>query len=82
MQPELDQYQQPNKNAFNLAQSKAARIPSLRRLVEEVKDHKGKAVILWIDFRKAFGSVHREKKCKKKEDSKNIQCTTMDILCH
>ena len=67
MQPEIDQYQQPNKNGFNLGQSKAARIPSLRRLVEEVKDHKGKAIILWIDFRKAFGSVHEDKNAKRKK---------------
>ena len=33
MQPELDQYQQPNENGFNSAQLKAARFPWLRRFV-------------------------------------------------
>jgi len=41
-----------------------AHILALRRLIEEVKKLNLKAVLVFVDFKKAFDSVHREKMFK------------------
>ena len=60
----LDQHLRNNQNGFRPGRSTATYILALRRLIEEVKSKNLKAVIVFIDFRKAFDSVHRVKMLK------------------
>ena len=50
----------PNQNEFRPAKSNVAHILTLRRLIKDVKSHKLKAVLTFVDFRKAFDSIHRD----------------------
>ena len=58
IQPKLDQHLRPNQNGLRPERSTTAHILALRRLIEGVKIHNRKAIILYIDFKKAFDSVH------------------------
>ena len=49
----------PNQNGFRPGKSTIAHILALRRLIEEVKSHSRKAIIIFVDFKKAFDSVNR-----------------------
>jgi len=53
-----------NQNGFRPGRSTVAHILALRRLIEEVKKLNLKAVLVFVDFKKAFDSVHREKMFK------------------
>ena len=64
IQPKLDQHLRPNQNGFRPGRSTTAHILALRRLIEGVESHNRKAIILYIDFKKAFDSVHRGKMTK------------------
>jgi len=46
---------------FVLADQPSSQILALRRLIEEVKSNNLPAVLLFLDFRKVFDSVHRDK---------------------
>lgn len=58
MQPKMDKHLRPNQNGFRPGCSTTAHILALRRLIG-VKSHNRKAIIIYVDFKKAFGSVHR-----------------------
>ena len=60
IQPKIDKHLRPNQNGFRPGRSTTAHILALRRLIEGVKSHNKKAIILFVDFRKAFDSIHRE----------------------
>ena len=64
IRPVLDQYQRNNQNGFRPGRSTTTYILALRRLIEEVRSKILKAVIVFIDFKKAFDSVHRVKMFK------------------
>ena len=64
IQPKIDIHLRPNQNGFRPGRSTTAHILALRRLIEEVKSKNRKASITFVDFRKAFDSVHREKMLK------------------
>ena len=64
IQPKLDPFLRPNQNGFRPGRSTSAHISALRRLIEGVKSHEKKAIILFVDFKKAFDSVHRGKMMK------------------
>ena len=64
VQPKLDPHLRPNQNGFRPGRSTTAHILALRRIIEGVKRNNLKAVILFVDFSKAFDSIHRGKMMK------------------
>ena len=64
IQPVLDPKLRPNNNGFRPKRGPPSHILSLRRLIEGVKSYKLKAIITFVDFKKAFDSVHRERMFK------------------
>ena len=50
-----------NQNGFRPERTTVAQILTLRRIIEEVKANNLPAIITFIDFKKAFDSIHREK---------------------
>ena len=64
IQPKLDQHLIPNQNGFRPGRSTTTHILALRTLIKGVKSHNKKAIILYVDFKKAFDSVHRGKMMK------------------
>ena len=59
IQPKIDDHLRPNQNGFRPGRTTTAHILALRRLIEGVKSHNRKAIILYVDFKKAFDSIHR-----------------------
>ena len=59
IQPKVDTHLRPNQNGFRPGRTTTAHILALRRLIEGVKSHNKKALILYVDFKKAFDSIHR-----------------------
>ena len=53
-----------NQNGFHTGKSTAAKIVTLRRLIEGVKATQLQAIITFVDFKKAFDSIHRGKLMK------------------
>ena len=64
LQEKLDGKLRPNQNGFRPGRSTTSHILALRRVIEGVKSHNRKAIILYVDFRKAFDSIHRGKMFK------------------
>ena len=61
IQPEIDKRLRPNQNGFRPGRSTTAQILALRRIIEGVKNNNLKSIIVFVDFRKAFDSIHRGK---------------------
>ena len=61
IQSKMDKHLRPNQNGFRPGRSTTAHVLALRRLIEGVKSHNRKAIVLYIDFRKAFDSIKRNK---------------------
>ena len=59
IQPKIDDHLQPNQNGFRPGRTTTAHILALRRLIEGVRSHNQKALIMYVDFKKAFDSIHR-----------------------
>ena len=55
----IDKHLRPNQNGFRPGRSTTAHILALRRVIEGVKSRNLKATIVFVDFRKAFDSIHR-----------------------
>lgn len=64
IQPKIDTHLRPNQNGFRPGRSTTAHVLALRRLIEGVKSNNLKAIITFVDFRKAFDSIHRGKMMK------------------
>lgn len=64
IKPEFEKILRNNQNGFRPGRSCAQHILALRRLIEGVKSRKIPAVMTFIDFRKAFDSIHRGKMFK------------------
>ena len=64
IQPILDEHLRPNQNGFRPGRSTTAHTLALRRLMEGVKRNNLKAIITFVDFRKAFDSIHRGRMLK------------------
>ena len=64
IQPVIDPLLRPNQNGFRPRRSTTAHILALRRIIEEVKKNNLKAILVFIDFKKAFDSIHRGKLMK------------------
>ena len=60
----INEHLRPNQNGFRPNRSTSSHILALRRIIEGVKQNKLPAVITFVDFRKAFNSVHRVKMMK------------------
>ena len=59
IRPPIDKHLRTNQNGFRPGRGTTAHILALRRLIEGVKSHNLKAAITFVDFRKAFDSIHR-----------------------
>lgn len=55
----IDPHLMENQNGFQEGRTTKAQVLSLRRIIEEVKKDNLTAVQCFIDFKKAFDSIHR-----------------------
>ncbi|XDV26400.1 hypothetical protein PO909_030130 [Leuciscus waleckii] len=55
----IDPHLRVNQNGFREGRTATAQILALRRLIEEVRKDNLTAVLCFIDFKKAFDSIHR-----------------------
>jgi hypothetical protein len=56
-----DPHLRENQNDFREARATVSQILALRRIIEEVEKNNRTAVLCFIDFKKAFDSIHRGK---------------------
>ena len=61
IRPHLDPKLRINQNGFRPVQSSVAQILTLRRILEGIKYKDLPAVLTFVDFRKVFDSIHRDK---------------------
>ena len=59
IKPSLEETLRNNQNGFRPGRSTTSHILALRRIIEGVKAKNLKATMVFIDFKKAFDSVHR-----------------------
>ena len=59
IRPFLERILRHNQNGFRAGRSTTSHIRALRRILEGARDKNLAAVLLFIDFRKAFDSIHR-----------------------
>ena len=59
IQPELKKVLRINQNGFRKNRSTSSKIMTVRRILESVRVKNFNAVLLFVDFSKAFDSVHR-----------------------
>ena len=64
IRPVVDKLIRPTQNGFRPARSTSSHLLALRRLLEEIRNHKKEAAIIFIDFKKAFDSIDRSKMFK------------------
>ena len=62
--PHIEPLLRPNQNGFRAERSTTSHILALRRLIEGINDKNLACVITFINFKKAFDSVHRGKMLK------------------
>ena len=61
IRPHLDCHLRKNQNGFRSGRTTTSQILALRRLIEGVKYKNLEAILIFIDFNKAFDSIHRGK---------------------
>ena len=61
IRPELDKLLRKNQNGFRQGRSTVGQILTIRRVLEGIRSKNLEAITLFIDFSKAFDSIHREK---------------------
>ena len=61
MRPYIDPILRPNQNGFRKGRGTISQILTIRRIIEGVKAKNLKAILTFIDFKKAFDSVDRSK---------------------
>eukprot|EP00111_Clytia_hemisphaerica_P009882 TCONS_00028945-protein len=59
--PILDPLLRRNQNGFRMGRSTLSQILSIRRILEEMRKLNKDAFICFVDFKKAFDSISREK---------------------
>ena len=55
----IDIHLRHNHNGFRPGRSTTSHILAIRRLIEGIQNRNIKKIILYVDFRKAFESIHR-----------------------
>ena len=58
IRPKVDPHLRSTQNGFRPGRSTTAHVLALRRLIEGVKERNLKAILVFIDFKKAFDSIH------------------------
>ena len=61
MEPKIDNILRKNQNGFRRNRSTTSQILTIRRVLEGVRAKNIQATLLFVDFTKAFDSIHREK---------------------
>ena len=61
IRPHLDWHLRTNQNGFRSGRTTTSQILALRRLIEGVKDKNLEAILIFIDFKKAFDTIYRGK---------------------
>ena len=61
IRPYLDCHLRKNQNGFRSGRTTTSQILALRRLIEGVKDKNLEVILIFIDFKKAFDTLHRGK---------------------
>ena len=61
IRPHIDPILRKNQNGFRSGRSTLTQILSLRRILEEARNFNLSATLIFVDFKKAFDSVDREK---------------------
>ena len=61
IQPEVEKVLRRNQNGFRKSRSTVGQILTVRRIIEGVNANNLEAIILFVDFSKAFDSIHRGK---------------------
>ena len=61
IEPKIDNILRKNQNGFRRNRSTASQILTIRRILEGVRAKNLQATILFVDFTKAFDSIHRGK---------------------
>ena len=61
IRPEIENVLRKNQNGFRSNRSTTGKILTIRRIMEGVKEKNLTAVLIFIDFTKAFDSIHRGK---------------------
>ena len=61
IQPEIEKILRRNQNGFRKGRSTVGQILTVRRIIEGVRAKNLQAVLLFVDFSKAFDSIHRGK---------------------
>ena len=64
IRPPIVKLLRPNQNGYRPGRSTVAHILALWRLIEGVKSKNLKAVVVFVDFKKAFDSLHRGRMMK------------------
>ena len=60
IEPKIEKILRKNQNGFRRNRSSTLQISTIRRILEGVRAKNLQATILFIDFTKAFDSIHRE----------------------
>ena len=58
--PKIDPLLRKNQNGFRKGRSTISQVLCLRRIIEEMRNHKKEVTICFVDFKKAFDSISRE----------------------
>ena len=61
IEPKIDNILRKNQNGFRRNRSTTSQILTIRRILKGVRAKNIQATILFVDFTKAFDSIHREK---------------------
>ena len=64
IRPAIEPHLRINQNGFRPGRTTTSQILALRRLIEGIKDKNLPAIIIFIDFKKAFDTIHRGKLIK------------------
>ena len=71
IRPKIDLHLRPNQNGFRPLRSTIAHILALRRLMEGVRSNNLKCIVTFVDFKKAFDTVHRGRMLQILKNQKN-----------